>query len=166
MGNHSVFNNRKSFIGNSSIPYSFRLMKTINYGVTRTVFEFNSVVVKLPKLTMDFAHFLKGMVANIQESRTYKFHRNTETGRMLCPVLFAMWGGWFLVMKKADVEKHEWEVRSQSTDILECRKENESRYKKWIEHGVGGDDKCDNYGYLNGVLVKIDYANSCMNWNL
>lgn len=63
-------------------------------------------------------------------------------------------------MKKADVKGYEMWVRSlpdlpEGTDL---REHNKMFYTKWIEAGFGGDDKADNYGYLNGKIVKVDYG--------
>lgn len=51
-------------------------------------------------------------------------------------------------MKKADMKKHEDEVRSGRKFC----------YAAFVNAGFQGDDKCDNYGYLGDRLVKIDYA--------
>lgn len=64
------------------------------------------------------------------------------------------WGGWFLVMKRADVSRHKEEVRREISEGKAAR-----CYASWINAGFGGDDKPDNYGYLGDQLVKIDYPN-------
>jgi len=78
---------------------------------------------------------------------------------LLCPVKWCSWGGWILIMERADVEKHYEEIYNSSPigNIDPCE-EVKQRYKKWIDAGFGGDDKCDNYGYLSDRLVKVDYA--------
>lgn len=65
----------------------------------------------------------------------------------MCKVLFATWGGWVVVMERADTERHRLEVEGGRI----------FSYSKFINAGLGGDDKPDNYGYIKGKLVKIDY---------
>lgn len=129
-------------------------MKLNRKGVTRIVLEFKNIVVKIPNFSYQWDHFLLGLIANIRESRTYKYNKNSE---LLCPVLWCSWGGWVLIMKKADVEKHIKEVNADSTLEDDPNLELRLRYSKWIDAGFGGDDKCDNYGYIGEKLVKIDY---------
>lgn len=116
-------------------------------GITRTVWVFRYFVVKFPNWRYSWHHFLKGVLANIKENQTWKFTKN----ELLCPVMWCSWGGWVLIMKRADVKSFENYVRALPDN-------SEETYKKWIDAGFGGDDKCDNYGYIKGKLVKIDYA--------
>lgn len=124
-------------------------------GVTRIVFIFKQVVVKIPNFSYSWQHFLKGLLANIQENTCYKWSGNKE---LLCPVIWASWGGWVLVMKRADIKRHEDEIRALPFTIQDPEEQVKERYKEWINAGLGGDDKCDNYGYINNRLVKVDYA--------
>ncbi len=132
-------------------------MKINMGGTTRIVFVFKNIVVKIPKFTYSWEHFLKGLIANIGENKTWKYNSGKhERGRshLLCPVLWCSWGGWILVMKRADVGQWIREV----IDMPESPDETEKMYSRWIVAGFGGDDKADSYGYLNGHLVKVDYA--------
>lgn len=119
-------------------------------GVTRIVFEFDKFVIKIPNFKYSWMHFLKGLIANMNENSIWKWqaHPNNETARpdLLCPVLWASCGGWILIMQKA--VRCEW-----------INDESQWNYKEWIDAGFGGDDKPDNYGYLNGKMVKLDYGN-------
>lgn len=121
-------------------------MKLNRTGVTRLVFVFKRVVVKIPKPTI-WNHFLRGILSNINEHRTWKWNSgNFNEGRqiLLCPVLWCSWGGWILIMKRAEpINREDW---SRITDI--------SSYKQHF----GGDDTMSNYGWLDGVLVKLDYG--------
>lgn len=119
---------------------------TINRsGVTRIVFLFETVVIKIPKPRI-WNHFLRGIIANINERDTYRYSSGKyEKGQsyLLCPVIWCSWGGWVLVMKKA----------KQLTE------------KEFSEHSFGehlqwyrGDDTISNYGMLEGKIVKIDYG--------
>lgn len=120
-------------------------MKVNRMGVTRIVLIFKSFVIKIPNARVQWDHFLKGILANIQENTTWKYNSgNYERGKsyLLAPVLWCSWGGWILVMKRVKV----------------CGWEDKIDYTKWIEADFGGDNKPQNYGYLNGIIVKIDYG--------
>ena len=67
-------------------------------------------------------------------------------------------------MKKADMGRWEDEVYNapHKNKLIfseeEIEEETKRLYRPWIEVGLGGDDKADNYGYLDGRLVKVDYG--------
>lgn len=103
------------------------------------VLVLNKVVVKLPNFTCQWSHFLKGLLANMAERDTWNWNENKS---LMCPVLWCSWGGWLLIMKRA--QTCEWE---ESID-----------YEIWRKAHLAGDDKPDNYGYLNGNIVKLDYG--------
>lgn len=126
----------------------------INFkGVTRIVIVFKTVVVKMPKPFV-WNHFLRGVLGNIEEARTWKWNSGKyERGlsHLLCPVVWVSWGGWILIMKKArTLTEDEWFVTDYSVE----------------EHlrEFAGDDSIRNYGYYQGRLVKIDYADLDDNW--
>lgn len=134
-------------------------------GVTRHVFLVGSYAVKFPRVTYGWRAFLRGLLANIDEKRLwdaqdYEDSRRQLRDKLLCPIVWASWGGWILIMRRADVRRHVQEIYN-SADIgdMDPAEEVSLRYKVWIDAGFGGDDKCDNYGYLEGRLVKIDYSN-------
>jgi hypothetical protein len=122
-------------------------MRINRTGATRIVIECNSVVIKLPNILNGWHHFLLGILANINENKCWKWNSGTfEKGHshLLCPVLWCSWGGWILVMKKVDsvlTLDEGWEL-----DIL-----------PHIKH-FPGDDSGNNYGFLDGRIVKIDYG--------
>ena len=71
-------------------------------GVTRIVLEFKSVVIKIPNFTCQWSHFLKGIIGNIEESRTWKWNSGKfekGTSHLLCPVKWCSVGGWILIME-------------------------------------------------------------------
>lgn len=115
-------------------------------GVTRIVIILKKVVIKIPNFTCQWDHFLKGLIGNIHESKTWRYNSGkyeSGTSHLLCPVLWCSWGGWILVMKRAvPLTQDLWET----TFIPEHKRH------------YPGDDTLSNYGYLNGCLVKIDYA--------
>lgn len=120
---------------------------TINLkGVTRIVIVLKTVVIKIPNFTYQWDHFLKGIIGNIHESKTWKYNSGKlESGssHLLCPVLWCSWGGWILIMKKADL------LTIEQWDNLSI-----DEHKRFFP----GDDTLSNYGRLNGQVVKIDYA--------
>lgn len=106
-------------------------------GVTRIVIPISKVVLKIPNFSYSWKNFLRGLLANLQEKETYSWHPHKN---LLAPVIWCSWGGWLLIMRRATVV------------------EEDQDYQKWIEAGLGGDDKWPNYGYIDGNLVKIDYG--------
>ena len=142
-------------------------MKVNRRGVTRIVFIFKNVVVKIPNFTYSWKHFLIGITNNIQEKEMWRamvcvgnefktppskyFGNYILMSDLLCPVRWASWGGWILIMEKADVEKHIEEVRSLNPGCPYFS------YSDWKNNGLDGDDKPDNFGYYKNRLVKIDY---------
>jgi hypothetical protein len=114
-------------------------MRLNRKGVTRLVIELNSVVIKIPNFTCQWNHFLQGILANIKENQTYKYHSKRE---LLCPVLWCSIGGWILVMARA----------------IPCNWDEDIDYSIWIKEDLGGDDKPGNYGHFNNRIVKIDYG--------
>lgn len=121
-------------------------MKVNRTGITRIVFVFKNIVIKIPKPFI-WHHFLTGILANMNESNTWKWNSG-KYGRgrsyLLCPVIFCSWGGWILVMKKID-RAFNWNDEGKY-NITEHVKE------------FPGDDKITNYGLLNGKIVKFDYG--------
>lgn len=120
----------------------------VKKGITRIIFIFQNYVIKLPNFTYSWNLFLTGLLANLNERNCWKYNVDNE---LLCPIIWMSIGGWILVMKKVDVKKHIEERKLDNINHFDY-------YIKWINSGFGGDDKPDNYGYLNEKLVKIDYA--------
>ncbi len=120
-------------------------------GVTRLVFVFSTFVIKVPK-PRHWRNFLRGLIGNINEGDTWKWNSGKYekgTSHLLCPVIWSMWGGWLLIMKRAEpiTTKQEGEVFRQDDWAL-----------------FKGDDSLSNYGLLDGVCVKIDYADLDLHW--
>lgn len=126
-------------------------MRINRTGASRIVIELKTIVVKIPNFTYSWQNFLCGILANIREGQTWRynlFEHPEITSKLLCPVLFTSWGGWFLIMKKVDkVLTHDefWEL-------------DENELKEHLNF-FEGDDSGPNYGRINGRLVKIDYGN-------
>ena len=77
---------------------------TITKGTTRIVILIGSFAIKIPNFTNGWDLFLTGLLCNQQEK---VFSR---TGwKELCPVIFAVPGGWFNVMIRArPLTEEEW----------------------------------------------------------
>jgi len=127
-------------------------MRINRTGATRLVIELNRLVIKLPNFTRSWGDFLLGLIANMREGTTWRYNNLYEQlqsdSNLLCPVLFTSWGGWFLIMKRAD--------SVLTYDEFWALDENE--FKEHLRL-FGGDDTGPNYGRLDGRLVKIDYGN-------
>ena len=117
-------------------------MKCNRSGITRIVFELKNIVIKIPNFFYQWDHFLKGLIANINESGVWQWHPHKE---LLCPVVWCSWGGWILIMRKAKILTDKEFV--EHVDI-----------HAYTEAGFDGDDKSDNYGWFEGRIVKIDYG--------
>lgn len=115
-------------------------MKINNRGITRLVLEFNKIVIKVPRPKI-WRHFIIGLLANIDEYQTWSY---SEYKEYLCPVLWISLGGWILVMRKVDRI-----LKDSEYDLMIVSKAKEH---------FPGDDKVENYGWLNNKLVKLDYG--------
>jgi len=132
----------------------------IKKGSSRLVLVLAHVVIKVPNPLYSWRHFITGLLANMTERDVYCWNTGNYdqgAGCLLCPVLWGSWGGWVLIMQRADIATHILECAEQDYDD-EYESKRGDRYKPWIDAGFGGDDKPDNYGYLNGRLVKTDYG--------
>lgn len=114
-------------------------------GTTRIVFIFDKYVIKIPNI-FNYVNGVTGLLANIREVQGYRWNSGKyyhPRSRLICPILWASWGSWIVVMAKARVLTTEEYYKS---DI--------SLHKKHFP----GDEKPGNYGYLDGRIVKIDYG--------
>ena len=115
---------------------------TTKYGTTRIVFLVGDYAIKVPAMT-EWRLFLLGLLANMQEALWSK------TGwPELCPVVWAIPGGFLLVMRRA---------RAMTRDEF-----NTIDLNKWVQRQgyiVPAETKMDSFGYLHGSLVAVDYGN-------
>lgn len=110
----------------------------IREGCYRIVFLIGKYAIKIPNFRYEWRHFIYGIYSNIQEYNGWTYTKNP----LLCPVIWKSFGCFIIVMKRCDP--------ISSAVLID--------YEKWEEIGFGGDDKHDNYGYLNGRIVKLDYS--------
>lgn len=114
----------------------------IKHGVTREVFLTKRFAIKTPKLTKGWKLFLHGLLANIQE-KEFSEARWPE----LCPVVFAVWGGWLIAMPRARLlTDAEWKSFRFST------------FTKKPDYLIPVENKRDSFGILNGRIVALDYG--------
>lgn len=120
-------------------------------GCTRLVIESKNVVIKIPNFTYSWEHFIKGILGNINEVKTWRIANIKDSHtydyrHLICPIVWSSWGSWVLIMKRVKtLSFDEWD-KIEDVDI--------SMHKKYFE----GDDTMSNYGFLDGKIVKIDYG--------
>lgn len=121
-------------------------MKLNRRGCTRLVIVLKTKVIKIPNFTYSWLHFVKGIVANFNENTTWKYNNlinRCDKSYLLCPVVWCSWGGWVLVMERAEI------INREDWDNI-----NIEEHIKYF----AGDDTLGNYGILNNKVVKIDYG--------
>lgn len=112
-------------------------------GVTREVVLFRDYAFKIPKLIYGWRMFLCGLLANMQEA---------QFGRCgwpeVCPVSFAVPGGWLIVMRRArPLTDAEWAGFDAAAFVNQ-----EDRM-------IPAETKRDSFGMLDGRIVALDYGN-------
>lgn len=119
-------------------------MKIIRTGITRTVILTRKRAYKFPTLRYGWDKFLRGLLSNMQEMRFSPLSAHFK----LCPVLWAIPGGWLTVMPRcAPLTDEEW----ASIEHLW-----EPGASDW--NGLSCDFKRDNLGTLDGEIVLLDYG--------
>jgi hypothetical protein len=116
-------------------------------GSSRTVFVFDKFVIKIPN-TKEYRLFLSGILANLQEKLFSRMCREDLAKVMFCDKL-----GLFLIMEKADMNyvKYNWKYFK---DFIKNKYVNDA-----MKDFMLSDLKYDNWGYIKGRLIKIDYGN-------
>lgn len=109
-------------------------------GTTRYVVLVGRWAVKFPTFKYGYRNFLRGLLGNIDEAG---MGRGKDA--RLAPALFALPGGWLLVMPRCKpVSPREFHdlVNMKSFDLLPV------------------EDKRDSFGWYKGRIVAIDYASA------
>jgi hypothetical protein len=130
----------------SGVPKGeIKALKIVN-GVTRTVIIFKKHVLKTPSIKNGWLNFIHGIESNLQERTWSGFHQ------VFAKVIRSSKLGFWLIMEKAEpVPKGaNWE---DIKDYLSFIYHNED-----IFEFIMSDCKKENWGLINGKLVKIDYA--------
>ena len=113
----------------------------IHKGVTRIVFIFENIVIKIPNFTHSWYHFIKGLLCNMNEHKTWTSHSRKD---LLCPVRWIFPGGWLIIMVKCDP--------------VSCEDYHNMDFSDFIYAELHEDMTPYNFGKLNGNIVKIDYG--------
>ena len=118
----------------------------IKKGSSRIVLIFGKFVIKIPNFSYSYENFLHGILANIQENKFSGVHNVFTRILFYCPM------GLFVIMKKANP--------IDDLSAKELEKILNKKYKKddYFDF-IMSDFKVDNFGYINGEIVKIDYGN-------
>lgn len=111
-------------------------------GITRTVILTRRWAIKLPNMRYGWEHFLRGLLANMQER---EFGRTGWPG--FCPVTFSLPGGWLVVMPR---------VRMMTPGEFE--RFDADMFCERGDYVIPAEAKWDSFGYLNGRIVAIDYG--------
>lgn len=114
----------------------------ICHGTSRIVLLIGNYAVKVPSF-VEWRLFLLGLLANMQERR-FSEHGWEE----LCPVLWSIYGGFMIVMRRAEP------LTREQFDSFDA--------EAWLERDdyvVPAEPKMDSFGWLDGKIVAIDYGN-------
>jgi hypothetical protein len=120
-------------------------------GITREVFLTKHLAVKIPTWRT-WRHFLQGLTANINERNWWRWTNDQR----LCPVRFALPGGWLIVMDRAEHIKMP-EAGSYAEGFGLLTRENILRRLDEFT-GLPVEAKPDSFGLIEGNLVAIDYG--------
>lgn len=113
-------------------------------GATRFVVLTTNYAFKFPRL-WPYRNFLQGLLANMQEANFW-----TMRDERLCPVVFSLWGGWLVMMPRARMmTEAEW-LAFDAAHFCDS---------PGSDTVVPAEHKPSSFGYLNGVVVAIDYGN-------
>lgn len=116
----------------------------ILHGSARVVLLIGPWAFKLPTY-VEWRLFLRGLLANMQERQLWRFLRDDSA---LCPVHFALPGGWLIVMPRAEALTDEEFLDLPVEDFLDRG--------DWV---VPAERKTDSFGWWRGRLVAVDYGN-------
>lgn len=116
----------------------------INWGITRIVFLIGKYAIKIPNLKNGHLHFLYGCFANYSERNYCKLMKNVENNKyynLVAPSLFCSWFGLIQIQIRCIVNENEL----TDEELL------------YFENVRDGETKPNNFGFLNGRLVCLDY---------
>lgn len=115
-------------------------------GMSRDVLCIGRWALKLPKLKT-WRAFLIGLLANMQERDLSKRGCWPE----LCPVVFALPGGWLVVMRRATPLT---DAQAEALDPLAVLSPEDDR------PSIPAEPKASSFGMLDGRLVVVDYGDN------
>ncbi len=114
-------------------------------GVTRIVFVFKTIVIKIPNFLYQHNHFLQGCYANWSERHYCKMMYRVENNKfynLVAPSYFCSWFG--LLQIQARCQELDRDLTDEEIEIF--------------KDVCGGDIKKQNFGYYKGKLVCLDYV--------
>ncbi len=118
-------------------------------GLTREVILTRRYAIKLPKLSRGWKLFRHGLRSNAQER---DFAR--RGWKELCPVVFALPGGWLIVMRRArPLTDAEWEAFDAAAF---CGGSPEHKLDQG--RGIPVELKKHSFGVLDGRIVAVDHG--------
>lgn len=118
------------------------MIKYSGRGVTRQVLLIGGLAFKIPRLNYGWPMFLRGLLGNMQEA---VFGRCGWEG--ICPVVWHIPGGWLVVQRRVRVLT-DAEFDAMDYDAV-CNRPGQP---------IPAERKSDSFGWLNGRVVAIDYA--------
>jgi hypothetical protein len=113
--------------------------------MTRIVFLFPYVVVKIPNFTKTYQLFIKGILSNVEERTLYRDFKNFSYGLLLCPTYY-QFAGFICIQKRArPISQEAFEQLDEAT-LTE-------------KYGIT-DLKAENFGIIHDRIVVIDYGDA------
>jgi len=112
-------------------------------GVMREVFLVGRWAIKIPKLTRGWRNFLRGLLASIHEREM-----STLGWPELCPIVFALPGGWMVIMRRAEPLSDE---DFADIDLDRIFMPEDGRV-------IPGEPKGSSLGRFKGRIVVVDYG--------
>jgi hypothetical protein len=131
-------------------------MKFLDNGVTRIVILAGPWAFKIARFNYSWPNFLRGLLGNMQERDFW-----TTKWPELCPVLWASWGGFLNIQKRArPLTDDEWEV-FDFDGFADPRDWHEERIVKgrYPEGNyVPVENKRCSFGVIDNQIVAVDYG--------
>lgn len=128
-------------------------MKLCRDGVTRIVLLIGPWALKFPRFGYGYAMGLRGLLCNMQERAIWSLG-----WAQLCPVLWALPGGWLLVMRRArPLTDEEWaDFDVASYEAFRWHKKTEGN--RLSDGVVPTEYKREHFGFVGGRFVTVDYG--------
>ena len=128
-------------------------MLAIRYGISRTVFLTRRYAIKVPSLRGGSLGGMRGRLQGAAEgvlanAAEYRWHQYEPWAGKVAPVLRSWLGGLVQVYPRCEPFKV---TREQELAMFE------RRWAPMVLDPDPGDHKADNYGWLDGRLVRVDY---------
>ncbi len=122
------------------------------YGSTRVAFLTKKYAIKVPAWHRGWYDFLRGLLANMQETSNFSWAQNCNDP-VFCPIAFSCWGGWFIVMMRADpLTKEQWQKNVVDAGFFDNM---DPCFRGFVEN------KIESLGFYRGNIVAIDYGSEC-----